>query len=171
MTQTTASLQTILGFTDADLDANRAGQLSDSQRNVLLRGWRRTRNILIVAILVLGLAATFILFFGQENQSPVLTFIGMGLTVVNALLVGMGARSYMRTQRDLREGGVTALEGELRHTIQLNVRNRRSRVYALDIAGERLIVPRDTFNAFEERAAYRIYRTPSTQILLTAERL
>lgn len=161
------SLSDILGFTPDDLDINRSGKLSDSQRDRLQRMWKRTRNFVIAGFIVVALTATVFLFLGNENESLVLSFIGISLTVVNAAVMGVGATHYLRMQRDLREGRVAVLTGTIRHTILLN---RRNRTYILDFAGERLIVPRATFNAFEEGAAYHLYRSPAMKVLLTAER-
>jgi hypothetical protein len=162
------SLAEVLRFSPDDLNANRAGLLADGQRDRLLRQWTVTRVPFIIALIVIGLLATVFLFFGGESDSPVLNVIGVGLTLVNAAIVGLAANTWLRTRRDVRDGRVQTLEGELRHTIRIN---RRVRVYMLDIAGERLAVPRPVFNAFEEGVRYRLYRAPFTGLLLSAERV
>ncbi len=162
------SLAEALTFSSDELNANRDGRLTDGQAARLLREWRRARTPLIGALIVIGMLATVFLFFGGENDSPVLNVIGAGLTLVNAAIVGVAANTWLRTRRDVRDGRVEMLEGELRHTIRIN---RRVRVYMLDIAGQRLAVPRQVFNAFEEGARYRLYRAPYTGLLLSAERL
>ncbi|MDZ4769465.1 MAG: hypothetical protein SGJ24_10075 [Chloroflexota bacterium] len=162
------TLDTALKFTADDLARNRAGRLSDSQTARLQMTWRLMRTVVIVGLLAVGLFATVFLYFGGETGNLSLTIVGVGLTLLNAAIMGVGANRYLRIQRDLREGVVGVLEGTLRHTIRIN---RSAKTYILDVGGERLVVPRDLFNAFEEGAPYRLYRAPYTKILFSAERV
>lgn len=165
--QAVADLPEALGFTETELAANRAGHLTDTQKERLSKMWRRTLNILIAVVIGVGLIATIFLYLAQENNSLILYVIGIGLTVLNAVIMGIGASSYLRVSRDIRNGRAAVLEGTLRHTIRLS---GRTRTYILDIGSERIVVPRATFNAFEEGIGYRLYRAPATRMLLTAEK-
>ncbi|MBL8133390.1 MAG: hypothetical protein JNL42_16135 [Anaerolineae bacterium] len=162
------SLTQALGFSDHDLNANRRGKMSETQANHLRRLQRRSLIGTAAGMVFNGLAAAVFLYLGASTDSPVLTVIGMGLTVVNAVIVGVGGANFMRAQHDLRAGEVAALEGTLRHTIRVS---RGNRAYMIDVAGERLIIPQDVFTAFDEGSAYRLYRSPATRILLSAEKL
>ncbi|MCK6577441.1 MAG: hypothetical protein L6Q98_04975 [Anaerolineae bacterium] len=162
------SLAQALGFSEQDLDANHGGRLSEAQMNRLRRLQRRSLIGIAAGMVFNGLAAAVFIYLGASSESPVLTVIGMGLTVVNAMIVGVGGATFMRAQHDLRAGEVAALEGKLIHTIRVN---RRKRTYMIDIAGERLVIPREVFTAFDEGSAYRLYRSPATRILLSAEKL
>ncbi len=157
-----------LGFTDADLAANRAGRLSDAQKQRLTKGWRRTLSIFIGVIAAVGFAATLALFLGQRNNSPVLTVVGIALTLINALTVGIGAQSYLRTSRDLRSGSVAAVSGVVSHTLRVS---GRLATYVLRLDGEEVIVPKPVFFAIEEGKPYRLYRAPVSKTLLAAEAL
>ncbi|MBK8020425.1 MAG: hypothetical protein IPK19_03105 [Chloroflexi bacterium] len=161
------SLPEALNFDEQDLELNRAGQISDAQAERIRSLWRRNLLWIVGGLLFNGLAATVLIFAGTSSNSTPLIFIGMGLTVLNAVIMGLGATNYMRTQRDLRQRQVETIQGTLRHTIRVSGRNR---TYILEVGGERLIVPRPVFSAFEEAKAYRLYRSPATRILFAAER-
>lgn len=160
------TLPEALNFTDADLVANRAGELSDAQQDRLRRIWRRTLGILVVSVIGIGLAATIILYLAQRNESSVLTLVGIVLTVVNALVVGIGAQSYLRTSSDLRGGSIVEISGVVSHTMRVS---GRVATYVLRLDGQEVIVPRPVFFAVEEGKRYRLYRAPATRTLLAAE--
>ena len=161
-----AALADVLNFSAEDLAANRAGGLSDSQRARLTRGWRRTLWIIVGLVAGFGLLATILLFLGQRNESPILSVIGITITVVNAALVGLGAQSYLRTTSDLRSGRVAIIGGVVSHTIRVT---GRVATYILKVDGQEIVVPKVVFFAFEDAKAYRLYRAPASRTLLAAE--
>lgn len=161
-----AALADVLNFSAEDLAANRAGGLSDAQRARLTRGWQRTVWIIAGLVVAFGLLATILLFLGQRNESPILGIIGITITVVNAVLVGLGAQSYLRTTSDLRGGRVTVLDGVVTHTIRVT---GRAATYILKLDGQEIIVPKVVFFAFEDSKPYRLYRAPASKTLLSAE--
>lgn len=161
-----AALADVLNFSDDDLAANRAGNLSDSQRARLTRGWQRTLWIIVGLVIGLGLLATILLFLGQRNESPILGVIGIIITVVNAVLVGLGAQSYLRTTSDLRGGRVNIISGVVSHTIRVT---GRAATYILKVDDQEIIVPKVVFFAFEDAKPYRLYRAPASKTLLAAE--
>ena len=105
-----------------DLDANRAGRLSERQKYRLTRGWRRTLWILIGLVIFLGLAATTMLFVAQRSASPVLNVIGILLAIVNAAIVALGTQSYLRTSSDIKNGRVAIISGVVSHTLRVSGR-------------------------------------------------
>ncbi|MBI1258408.1 MAG: hypothetical protein GC204_13135 [Chloroflexi bacterium] len=166
MTKTLGSLTDALNFAEEDLLANRAGRLSDAQKQRLTRGWRRTLWIVIGLVIVLGLSATTVLFIAQRNDLPVLNMIGILMTIVNALVVGLGAQSYLRTSSDLNNGRVTTISGVVNHTIRVS---GRVATYILKVGDEKVVVSRPVFFAVEDGKAYNLYRAPSSKTLLAAE--
>jgi hypothetical protein len=160
------TLAEALNISSEDLDANRAGRLSESQKQRLKRGWRRTLVILITVIVVVGLIATAALFFGQRNSSSILTGIGIVLTVINAVIVGIGAQSYLRTNGDLRGGNVAEVRGVVSHTVRVS---GRVATYVLKLDEQEVVVPRPVFFAIEEGKPYRVYRAPASKTVLAAE--
>jgi len=165
-TLTPTPLDQALGFTAADLAANQDGALSPSQIDRLHASMRRTLAFSAFAFVVVAFAATLFLFFGGQNNVPVLSVIGISLTVVNAVVVGIGAQNYLRTQHDVKAGSVIVLEGSVKRTVRLSGRNP---TYILNINEEKIIVPKIMFNAFEEHSTYRLYRAPLTKTVFTAE--
>ena len=166
MTKTLGSLTDALNFSAEDLDANRAGRLSETQKQRLTRGWRRTLWIVIGMVIVFGLAATTILFVAQRNNSLVLNVVGIVLTIINALIVGLGAQSYLRTSSDLKGGRVVTISGVVSHTIRVS---GRVATYILKVGDQNVVVSRLVFFAVEDGKAYHFYRAPSSKTLLSAE--
>ncbi len=166
LTKTLGSLTEILNISAEDLDANRAGRLSEAQKQRLTRGWRRTLWIVIGLVIVLGLTATTILFLAQRNDLPVLNVIGVLMTIINAGVVGLGAQSYLRTNSDLKNGQVATISGLVSHTIRVS---GRVATYILKVGDQNLVVSRLVFFAVEDGKAYRFYRVPSSKTLLAAE--
>lgn len=160
------ALTEALGFSADDLAANRAGQMSAAQQQRLLRGWRRTLWIVIGLIVLLGLLATTLLFLAQQHDSPILTAIGILVTLINATIVGLGAQSYLRTSGDVRAGVVASSSGVVGHTIRVT---GRVLTYVLKVDGQEIVVSKPVFYAVEDGQAYRFYRAPASKTLLSAE--
>jgi hypothetical protein len=164
--RTIGTLTETLSFTPEDLAANRAGNLSEAQKERLTRNWRRTLGIVIGLVIVCGLGATILLFVAQQHGSPILSAVGVLVTFVNAAIVGLGAQSYLRTSRDIREGRVTELSGVVSHTIRVS---GRAATYILNVGGQPLVVTKPVFFAVEDGKPYRFYRTPMSKTLLSGE--
>jgi hypothetical protein len=163
---TIGTLPETLGFTPEDLAANRDGRLSEAQKARLTRNWRRTLWIVIGLVIVCGLGATILLFVGQQQGSAILSFVGILVTFVNAAIVGLGAQSYLRTSRDIREGRVAELSGVVSHTIRVS---GRVATYILKLDGQPLVVSKPVFFAVEDGKPYRFYRAPASKTLLSGE--
>jgi membrane protein YdbS with pleckstrin-like domain len=166
MTHTLGSLTEALNFSAEDLDANRAGRLSDRQKYRLTRGWRRTLWILIGLVIFLGLAATTMLFVAQRGDSPVLNVIGILLTIINAAIVALGTQSYLHTSSDIKNGRVTIISGIVSHTIRVS---GRVATYILKVDNQEVVVSKLVFFAVEDGKPYHFYRVPASKTLLSAE--
>lgn len=166
MTARAAALMAAMKFSETDLQANRQGQLS--RRQIARIKAMRRRHILMAGVLflVMALAATLLIFFGQRSQNTILSAAGGLLTVVNALAMGGLGRACIRTGGDLRTGSVEALVGEVERVLR---RGRQGDNYLLRIDGASLVVTKDIFLGFQHEAPYRIYRTRLSRLLLSAE--
>ena len=166
MTPDAAALMAAMNFTPADLKANRQGRLSPAQVERIKAMRRRHALMAAVLFLTLALAATALIFLGQQNRNFILSAAGGSLTMVNALMMGGLGRSCMRAGGDLRAGGVETLAGEVERVLR---RGRRHDNYLLRIDGLSLDVTQAIFLGFKHETRYRIYRTRLSGLLLSAE--
>ena len=167
MTADDKALLAALGATAADLDANRRGLLSRGQIERLKS--IRQRNTLVAASLfiLMTLGATLLVFLGQTSQSTILSGAGAMLIALNAIMIGIAGRAFMRVGGDLRAGSVESLAGEVERVL------RRGRVgdnYLLRVNGVDLAVSKEIFKRFRHKARYCIYRAGFSRVLLAAER-
>lgn len=154
-----------LHFNEDDIAANRDGRLSAGQQARLQRSFRRFLIMGVGGIVLIGLGATTLIFLGQQNNSSILSILGITLTVLNAAIVGLLLRSRLRLQSDLTKP-VRTQDGIVHRTLRIS---GRSPTFILKFEGDDLIVTRDTFNAFIDGAVYKLYRTAATETLITAE--
>lgn len=160
------ALMDVMGFTSADLKANQQGNLSSAQANNLKKTRQRNTMIGAVAFFVIVIIATALIFLGQQAENPILSTIGGSLTVINAIMIGMLGRSYLRTSADLRDGNVDVLEGTLERIVRPG---RQQDNYLLRIDGVSLTVSKEIFIQFRHETPYRIYRTRLSGVMLSAE--
>lgn len=153
-------------FTPADLAANQAGNLSETQRKQLEKV--RLRSVVGMGgfVVVMVFVATLILFLGQRNDAAVLTLIGIFLTVVNALMVGIAVQTYLRINRDLTQP-VTHYATQIKRTLRVSGR-RPSFILTLDNE-EKVFVNRNAFNAIHEGIPYTLHRSAGSRSILSAE--
>lgn len=161
-----STLPAALGFTSADLDANRLGKLSQAQ--IELMTTKRHRNSLVAAVsfIAMVLGATILFYMGQLSHSTILFGAGAMLSIINAIMVGRAGRAFMQVGGDLRVGQVEMLAGEVERVLR---RGRALDNYLLRIDGAEFFVTRDVFVGFRHEAPYRIYRASYSGQLLSAE--
>jgi hypothetical protein len=159
-------LAELLDFTLDDLAANREGRLSERQRERLRAARRHSARVVVAILVLVGIAAAVLLYVGQSNGSTILSFVGIGVTVCNAALMGVLVRNYARLTADIDGGRVDALEGSVHHTIRVN---GRLATYILSVTEIELSVAKPVFLAVPEGAGVRFYRTPAAKTLLSAE--
>jgi hypothetical protein len=159
------NLSDALHFNDEDIAANRDGRLSADQQVRLRRGFRRILIAGIIGIILIGLAATTLIFLGQQNSATVLVILGIVLTVLNAIIVGFLVRSRLRLQSDLTKP-VRMQDGIVNRTLRIS---GRSPTYILKFEGDEIIVNKNAFNAFIDGAVYKLYRTAASDTLVAAE--
>lgn len=163
------TLAAALGFSEDDLAYNRAAALSPAQRSRLeARAWR-TVWLGGALFLAFALVATLCFFVAQQDNSLILFFIGVFLTMCNALLLGYSARQWLRLSADLRaDAPVQRVEGALERVIRPYGRVSN---YLVRVEQRAFSVEKETFKAFTHQARYCLYYTAHTGALLSAEPL
>ncbi len=167
MSDEAEALMNALLFSPEDLEANRRGQLSRSQLERLRGIRRREAGVASLVFVVLVFCATVLLFLGQLSERPILFAIGSLLVLLNAVVVGLGGRAWMRLGGDMRADRVDALAGRLERVLR---RGRTGDNFILRVSGVELAVTKEVFRAFEHEARYRLYRASHSRLLLSAER-
>ncbi len=156
-----------LKFTEDDLQANRAGTLSERQRDYLRTD--RQKNLIlgigVVAGLVLGTAA--MLFVGVQGGNLILQGLGVALMACNAFATYMFGTNWLRASYDLKTDTVTVVEGMAQHVVRQFGKAQAGSVRI----GEVVEIPTkpDLFKAFAPNTTYRLYRTSHTKRLLSVE--
>lgn len=159
-------LMPLFQFSMLDLEANRAGKLSIHQCERLQK--LQTRSLIMggVGFFLFAFIATLLIFMGQQNQSFILSFVGVMLTVCNAIFVGMVARYWLRLSADLRAGTVEIMDGILERILHANGRGSN---YIVRVAGKNFPVNKEQFKAFRHEVSYRFYLAAHSGILFSAE--
>lgn len=159
-------LMPLLKFSHDDLAANRQGKLGDSQIARLKSLQSRALWIGMAGFFGFAFAATICLFFGSENGFLIMTLLGVFLTLVNALFVGVFARQWMRLRADLDAGEIDVIQGELERVVKANGRMNN---FLLRIEDEEFYVNKEVFLLFQHEVDYAVYRTRHSAVLLAAE--
>jgi hypothetical protein len=159
-------LMRLLQFDESDLANNRAGLLSAAQRERLTKQRGRAALVNGVAVVIILLIAAVLLFIAQRNNNVFALFIGIALTVVNALLLARTAQGWLRIAGDLARDEVDMLEGKVERTVRVI---GRVLVYVLKVGGRELTVTKEVFNAVGEGRRWRFYRARYSGTLLSAE--
>lgn len=162
----TGALMRAMRFTDSDLQSNRQGRLSEAQAERMKSARRRQSAIAAVAFFALVILATGLIYAGQRDQNQILALAGVLMIVVNAILVGLTGRAFMRLGSDLRAGKIEVLAGDVERVLR---RGRQGDSYLVRIGGCSLHVTKDIFLSFRHQEPYRIYRTTHARLLLSAE--
>jgi len=155
-----------LAFTADDLVANRQGQLGANQRQRLQKLQNRALLIGVAGFFGFALTATILLFFGSENALIVMSFLGVFVTILNAIFVGMFARQYMRLRADLTSGEIDIITGELQRVVKANGRMNN---FLLRINDDEFYVKKELFKLFRHEVNYNVYQAQHSRVLLAAE--
>lgn len=169
MAAQTHDLSQLLNFTPDDLAMNREGKLSEMQDYRLRVRRRRTEVLGVMLVLGSAFIASVCIYLGNRNDSPIMTLVGISITICSAALTGVFVRFWLRVNEDIRSGKVLIHSGTLERV--LKPVNRRIVTYIIRVDQAEVAVDKETFIAFEHGASYRIYRAPYSGSLLAAERI
>ena len=112
-------LMQLLDFTPDDLQVNRAGKLSPRQAARLVRIRRRSTLISAGIMLLIGLAATLVMFLAQRDNSTIGLLVGITLTIINAIVMARAVQNWLRLADDLNGGTVETLSGGVQRTVRV----------------------------------------------------
>lgn len=164
-----SELMQVLGFTPDDLNANRAGKLSEMQHYRLRVRRRRSVGIGVLVLLFTVFVASLLIFMGSRaDGSAILTLVGIGVTICSAALMGVFMRHWLRLSGDIRGGMIQTTTGELERVIKPV--SRRVLNYMIRVGEAEVFVSKEAFQVFEHEGHYTLYRAPYTGTLLSAER-
>lgn len=155
-------LMAALNFTADDLTVNQAGSLSVGQvRALQQQQTRQIRRITLMCAFVLALAL-FVMVAVTLATVPMLAFIVLFMVVATV----NGTRSIQRLNHDL-QASVEAVEGRIE--LDLCSAEDGSGNYFVWLDGRKFKVQRDGFLAFKNGDPYRLYYTPHSHTILSAE--
>jgi hypothetical protein len=177
------SLQTALGFTEAELAENRAGRMSAPQRARMSKGQSQGRVISLVMagvfVIILILIALVVLPPSLKPQpahsSETPPWI-IGLVI--AFIAGVLLLSFARTRRGMRglTGALLSVEGEARPRV-MTVTDANTggaaTMFRVHIGGVNFVLSNGSqVHAFEKGKRYRAYYVKGTlPVILSAEPL
>lgn len=171
-------------FTADDLNANRNGSLSQTQRQNLRRELRLTvrGGILFLCLLFLAAPLYLALFYAFSAKTKSFTSNGVlgaailfGVTVVvfGRMIFGITFAPWKRTRADLHAGKINEISGQIsispigRKTSSLIVRGIDSRLSNNETVLLHFIIPNSL--ALHDGAYYRIFYLPNTLTVLSSE--
>ena len=160
----------INAFAPDDLDANRAGRLTDSQRKWFrgsARGFRVAELQFAGLATVIGLLVWFAP--GPARYATTKPLVGIGCLILAGFLL---ARSFIGADsltRDLRAGRVDSAEGAIsKWTI-----SQRSgpAIHMIGVAGHKIRAARDAYDAAPDAGIVKVYFLPASHRFVNMERL
>ncbi len=159
-------------FPDA-LDTNRAGRLTDVQRDRLRgmsRGTRKGELQLAGVLAVIGLLVWFAA--GPARYATVKPLLGIAFLILAGALVVRALLGADSLTNDLRSGRVESVEGSVsRWSESTHSRNATSHSYYVQVAGVRVVTARDTYDQVPDAGVVRMYYLPHSKHLVNLERL
>ncbi len=162
----TDALMPLLRFDADDLRHNRAGQLSARQQQRLRAQAQRALLSGAALFFALTIVASVLLFWGLQNDSFILNVLGGFVVMLNAILIGLFARHFLRLQADQRAGVVRVARGPLLRVIRPVGRVGN---YSLRVGDSEFTVNKEVFKLFRHQHIYVLYSAPNTRQLLAAE--
>ena len=156
-------------FVDADLQANRNGELSPSQRNRLLR--KALSGAIPVFFGVLFGLALILPSLIAGNLPENFASLAVPLAMMAYFLVS-GGRSIYRNLSDAFSGALETVQGVAAKSSEQRSSGRsRRRVYLYNIGNLNFEVPQGAYQALIDGLEYRAYYVPRTRQLLSIEPL
>ena len=170
MTQTTTQIPD--AYSAADLEANRAGRLTDNQRGNLRAGARSfSRGMLSGAAILVAMGALVAISNGREpapGARPIATVAFFAGALV-CLLLAIRPNSEAG---DASAGRVDAVEGAIgKRTYSNNTGHSTSRSYYLEVGEKRFSVGSAEYAAAPDAGWIRLFVTPRSHIVVNFERL
>lgn len=156
----------LLGFGEADLTTNRAGRISERQRQQL-NDQGKQLSFLYGTLYTVVVGGFFITVFSETHGWTPATLLIGGLVGL-ALGAVVAFTTWQPYSLDLAEGIVESIQGRV--ALNLAAFWPRSRP-TLWVQEKRFEITRKIGSAFEEDRRYRIYFAPNTNTILSAQLL
>jgi hypothetical protein len=149
-------LMRIFQFSEADLQENRQGRLSEAQ----IKRIKTNASISLFVFVAAGLvfAAAFFISWGKPVQDVSILVWGLFL----GLFPMTGILLFWTQRRVLRQGIVKCLSG----VIDIQSKNFR---YTLSIENKSLIVAFEIRHLIKKNSTYRVYYTPANEQIMAIE--
>lgn len=154
-----AQLQEKLRFSDADLEANRAGRLSDAQKRKMMREAKEWKAWLIGGVLLMGgvtIAGILVTRSWLKGDNGVVWGILAIVAVLLAFVVGISLwPTDQQTRTEINIGAVNKAEGT---ATLAEDSSKASLTYIVTIGRHEIRgVPEATYRAFKAGRQYRVY--------------
>jgi hypothetical protein len=167
-----ASLEGAFGFSQSDLEANRAEMLSERQRALLARQVRQVTLIMVlylVGVVLVPLGG--LLYFAQQGNLPMIGLTIFLLVILPLLAFWLANEERHKWQADLRQGVAASVYGPARLTDITPPRSREKarRRFTLAIGNETFTVNRAQREALTAGTTYCVYYAPRSRLILGVE--
>jgi hypothetical protein len=193
--QANSYLMTSLGITPADLEANRQGRLSETQKARLREKLDAgTRSGLImggIVLLIFIVGAVYMIFFNPETKASFRQLLGdnpLMLIIPIALVIifyGLTFAFAIAKANRMKSGDVPvkSVEGKVKLSVTQMVgigaaalasaAGASTRAYIVRVGRMKIYTDEATFTAFENGRAYRIFYVPNkpAHFIVAAEAL
>jgi hypothetical protein len=149
------------------LEANYAGYLTESQRQ---RQWTRMVKVLLSYGIFTCFSGAFCFSFvrdylnGSTSNSVIFNILFSAPMTLGFL--GFFAYKAKSFNTELQQNRIKSVVGVIHNTF----RNNRSATPVVQIQGFEFVIPGNAVNGFAEGEEYRIFYTPYSKIILSAER-
>lgn len=159
------SLMRALRFDEEDLAANRAGKLSERQKNAneAPRFSGVVQWVVLGHIAALGGLMGIIALISGNAAMWLVMLLVLGFAALPVMMLNRGVGRPI-LQKELAAGRVQRLQGE----ISKEKRGTSARFY-LECEGQRFHITPGVFNAFRDGASYILYILPESSTLISAE--
>jgi hypothetical protein len=166
------SLEEALSFSEADLQVNASGVMSDSQREALCAYLNRFKLSIGAGLFALPMIFVLIALFGRLTGSfdgQIFLYFGIASGLVALYGLYMAFKQLSVIDADINEGRAEIAEGYVE--LKTTTGGRTRTVYHLHIGAVPFVVSKAMFEAFHDGERYRVYYTPRAKRLLSAERV
>ncbi len=155
-------LMAALNFTEADLEANQAGELSARQIAAL----EKRRGLMFMGVFVSMVVMALFFLIASVMQPSYDAFVFYFFAVFPALLALYLAYNVYRSSSDTRERRSAVVEGR----VQLDVSGgQNSANFVLKLENKKFGLNKRQFLTFKSGDPYRVYYAPKSRRILSAE--
>lgn len=160
-------------FSEADLEANRQGRLSEAQKaDLAAKGRKIFTSCSTAGLSIVGIGVLFFVMLSLLNATQVticpnpLIFI-IAAVVAGAACVSFGISTFFYTRRSTGQDTVVALTGPI--TLEKQVRSAKYVTTILRLGDQRFTIPADAYDHLTDGVSYTVYTRPNSLQILSIE--